>query len=73
MLLDLVFPVFLVAMAAGGVAFILYPDAFVVGANPTLQLLKDALPDWLALRIIQGFGGVVLLSALFFFYVLYVY
>lgn len=44
-------------MAAGGVAFILSPDVFAVGANPTLELLKDALPDWLALRIIRGLGA----------------
>ena len=68
---DLLFPIFFVAMVGGGVAVILYPDASVVGTNPTLELLEETFPDWLALRIVQGLGGVVILSALFFFYVLY--
>lgn len=73
MLFDLLFPVFLVAMVGGGVAFILSPDTFAGPANPTLELLKDTLPDEVALRIIQGFGGIVVLSALYFFYLLYLY
>lgn len=52
---------------------VLYPDAFVGDFNPTLQLLKEHLPDWVVLRIVQSLGVFLALLFLAFFFGEYVF
>jgi hypothetical protein len=61
----------LVFLAAGAVAMILRPRAFVVGMNPTLELVDSYLPDGWTDRVVRVFGALALLSSLLFLYLLF--
>lgn len=73
MVIELLLGVFCLAMIWGGGAMVLYPAAFVGDFNPTLQLLKEHLPDWIVLRIVQSLGVFLVLLFLAFFFGEYVF
>jgi len=50
---------------------ILRPRAFVVGMNPTLELVDSYLPDGWTDRVVRVFGALALLSSLLFLYLLF--
>ncbi|MFB6098374.1 MAG: hypothetical protein ABEK84_04545 [Salinibacter sp.] len=60
MLLTLLYATVMLGIGVGGAALMRFPDAFVIGANPLLQLLKKHLPDAVARRTIQELGAVLL-------------
>lgn len=63
----------LVFVGAGSILMMLRPRVFIVGMNPTLELIDRHLSDETTARVIRGFGGFVLLSSLFFLYLVFVY
>jgi len=63
--------VLLVLVGAGGVAMLLRPRAFIIGMNPTLELLDRHTSNTWTDRIIRGFGVLVLLSSVLLIYFAY--
>lgn len=73
MLMKGLLALFCLAMAGGGVGMVLSPSSFVIDANPTLQLLKKHLPDWLVFRMVQAMGLFLVVAFLGFFFVEFIF
>lgn len=64
--MEILVGLFCVAMIGGGLGMMLSPESFIIGANPTLELMQEHLPDWFVRRFVQGLG--VLMVVIFFGY-----
>lgn len=73
MLMEIVMGLFCVAMIGGGVGMILSPESFIIGANPTLELMQKHLPDWVVRRFVQGLGGFMVVAFVGYFFARYVF
>lgn len=71
--MEVLLALFCLAMIGGGVGMVLSPSSFVIDANPTLQLLKKHLPDWIVFRFVQGLGLFLIVAFIGFFFTRFVF